>query len=216
MELGGCDPVKKIAVATVHGRAYYKLVTELQRRGLAFLSLKPWDTIPVSIKVILTTRDESWQISHPKILVFDAESSPEHVVDKAILAIQGKRGYEKVVVGVDPGKTYGIAVLCDNKILATLTALNSEVASHLIVDSLKRFPAETMLVRVGDGPAEYTKTLLDSLDKILPEDAVMEIVSEAGTSRVTKASVNRRVLKDTVSAIKIAGRNGRMLSRRNV
>jgi hypothetical protein len=44
----------------------------------------------------------------------------------------------------------------------------------------------------------------------------MEIVSEAGTSRVTKASINRRGLKDTVSAIKIAGRNGRMLLRRNV
>jgi hypothetical protein len=190
----------KIAVTTVHGRAYYKLVTELQRRRLPFLSLKPWDSVPISIKVVLTTR----------------ETTPEHAVDEALLAIQGKQGYEKVVVGLDPGKTCGIAVLGDHKILATLTASNNEKASHLVVDSLKRFPAETRVVRVGNGPAEYTKTLLDSLDKILPEDAVMEIVSEAGTSRVTKASVNRRVLKDTVSAIKIAGRNGRMLSRRNI
>lgn len=217
LEFEGCDLVKeKIAVATVHGRAYYELVTELQRRGLPFLSLKPWDPVPVSIKVVLTTRDESCKISHPKILVLDTESSLEHVMDNAFLAIQGKQGYEKVVVGVDPGKTYGIAVLGDNKILATLTALNSEVASYLIVDSLKRFPAEIMLVRVGDGPTEYTKTLLDSLDKILPEETVMEIVSEAGTSNITKTSVNRRVLKDTVSAIKIAGRNGRMFSRKNV
>jgi hypothetical protein len=217
VDLGWCDSVKaKIAVATVHGRAYYKLVTELQRRRLPFLSLKPWDSVPISIKVVLTTRDESPQISHPKILVFDPETTPEHAVDEALLAIQGKQGYEKVVVGLDPGKTCGIAVLGDNKILATLTASNNEKASHLVVDSLKRFPAETRVVRVGDGPDEYTKTLLDSLDKILPEDAVMEIVSEAGTSRITKASVNRRVLKDTVSAIKIAGRNGRMLSRRNV
>lgn len=206
----------KIAVATVHGRAYYKLVTELQRRGLPFLSLKPWDPVPISIKVVLTTRDESHQISHPKILAFNQESNPEPVVDKALLAIQGKQGYEKVVVGVDPGKTYGIAVLGDNKILATLTASNNEKASHLVVDSLKRFPAEARVVRIGNGPAEYTKTLLDSLDKILPEETVMEIVSEAGTSRLTKTSVNRRVLKDTVSAIKIAGRNGRMFSRRNV
>ncbi|MGD2066080.1 MAG: hypothetical protein PVI43_02780 [Candidatus Bathyarchaeota archaeon] len=206
----------KIAVATVHGRAYYILVTELQRRGLPFLSLKPWDTIPASIKVVLTTHDESHQISHPTILIFDPESNPEHAVDKVLLAIQGKQGYEKVVVGVDPGKTYGIAVLGDSKILATLTASNSDKASYLVVDSLKRFPAEARMVRVGNGPAEYTKTLLDSLDKILSEETVMEIVSEAGTSRLTKASVNRRGLKDTVSAIKIAGRNGRMFSRRNL
>ena len=206
----------KIAVATVHGRTYYRFVTELQRRGLPFLSLKPWDPVPLDIKVVLTTRDESPQISHPKILTFEQDSSPESVVDKALLTLQGKKGYEKVVVGVDPGKTYGIAILGDNKILATLTSSNKEEASHLVVDSLKRFPAEVRLVRIGDGPVEYTKTLLESLNRTLPEETLMEIVSEAGTSRLTNNSVNRRMLKDAVSAIKIAGRNGRMFSRRNV
>jgi len=206
----------KIAVATVHGRAYYRLVTELQRRGLPFLSLKPWDPVPLDIKVVLTTRDESPQISHPKILTFEQDSSPESVVDKALLTLQGKQGYEKVVVGVDPGKTYGIAILGDNKILATLTSSNKEEASHLVVNSLKRFPAEVRLVRIGNGPVEYTKTLLESLNRTLPEETLMEIVSEAGTSRLTNNSANRRVIRDTVSAIKIAGRNGRTFSRRKV
>jgi hypothetical protein len=43
----------------------------------------------------------------------------------------------------------------------------------------------------------------------------LEIVSEAGTSRLTSNSVNRRVVKDAVSAIKIAGRKGRAFSRKN-
>ena len=206
----------KIAVATVSGRAYYQLVTELNRKRLPFLSLKPWDPIPLHIKVVLTTREESHQVSHPQILIFEQHSNPETVVDEAILIVQGKQGYEKVVVGVDPGKTYGIAILGDNKVLATLTSSNIEEASHLVVDSLKRFPAEVKVVRVGNGPPEYTQTLLDSLDKALPEETLVEIVSEAGTSRLTNKSVNRRVLKDAVSAIKIAGRNGRILSRKNV
>lgn len=206
----------KIAVATVSGRAYYQLVTELNRKRLPFLSLKPWDPIPLHIKVVLTTREESHQVSHPQILIFEQKSNPETVVDEAILIVQGKEGYEKVVVGVDPGKTYGIAILGDNKVLATLTSSNIEEASHLVVDSLKRFPAEVKVVRVGNGPPEYTQTLLDSLDKALPEETLVEIVSEAGTSRLTNKSVNRRVLKDAVSAIKIAGRNGRILSRKNV
>jgi hypothetical protein len=206
----------KIAVATVNGRAYYQLVTELQRKRLPFLSLKPWDPIPLHIKVVLTTEEESHQVSHPQIIIFGQDSNPEAVVDEAILIVQGKQGYEKVVVGVDPGKTYGIAILGDNKVLATLTSSNVDKASHLVVDSLKRFPAEAKVVRVGNGPPEYTQTLLDSLDKALPEETLVEIVSEAGTSRLTNKSVNRRVLKDAVSAIKIAGRNGRILSRKNV
>ncbi len=206
----------KIVVATVSGRAYYELVNELQKKRLPFLSLKPWDPIPLNIKVVLTTEEESHQVSHPQILCFKQGSNPESVVDAAILIIQGKQGYEKVVVGVDPGKTYGIAILGDNKVLETLTASNIEKAAHLVADSLKRFPAEVKVVRVGNGPPEYTRTLLDSLDKDLPEETLMEIVSEAGTSRLTNKSANRRVLRDAVSAIKIAGRNGRILSRRNV
>jgi hypothetical protein len=206
----------KIAVATVNGRAYYQLVTELNRKRLPFLSLKPWDPIPLHIKVVLTTEEESNQVSHPQILLFGQGSNPETVVDEAILIVQGKEGYERVVVGVDPGKTYGIAILGDNKVLATLTSSNVDEASHLVVDSLKRFPAEVKVVRVGNGPPEYTQTLLDSLDKALPEETLVEIVSEAGTSRLTNKSVNRRVLKDAISAIKIAGRNGRILSRKNV
>ncbi len=217
MELGKCNPMKaKIAVATVSGRAYYQLVRELNRKRLPFLSLKPWDPIPLHIKVVITTREESHQVSHPQILLFEQESNPESIVDEAILLVQGKRGYEKVVVGVDPGKTHGIAILGDSKILTTLTSSNTEDAVRLVLDSLKRFPAEVRVVRVGNGPPEYTKGLLNSLDKDLPKETLMEIVSETGTSRLTNKSVNRRVLKDAVSAIKIAGRKGRIFQRKNV
>jgi hypothetical protein len=206
----------KIAIATVHGRAYYELVKELKRQGLSFLSLKPWDPVPLDIKVVITTRDESHLILHSQILPFEQGSNPEAVVDKAILTVQGKQGYEKVVVGVDPGKTCGIAVLGDDKVLETLTSSNIEDAAHLVVDRLKRFPAEVRVVRVGNGPPEYTKSLLNSLDEYLPEETLMEIVSEAGTSRLMNNSVNRRVLRDAVSAIEIAGRKGRVFSRKNV
>ena len=206
----------KIAVATVNGRAYYELVNELQRKRLPFLSLKPWDPIPLDIKVVLTTKEERNKVSYPKILLFEPESNPESVVDQALLIVQGKKGYEKVVVGVDPGKTYGIAILGDNKVLETATSSNTEDAAHTILDSLKRFPSEAEVVRVGEGPPEYTKTLLSLLDKALPEETLIELVSEAGTSRLTNNSVNRRVIKDAVSAIKIAGRNGRTFSRKNV
>jgi len=206
----------KIAVATVNGRAYYELVTELQKKRLPFLSLKPWDPVPVHVRVVLTTTAESNQISHPKIIVFEKGTNPESVVDEALLIIQGKEGYEKVVVGVDPGKTCGIAILGDNKVLETLTASNTEDAVHLVVGSLKRFPAEIKVVRVGEGPPEITKTLLSLLNTALPEDTLMETVSEAGTSRLTNNSVNRRVVKDAVSATKIAGRNGKTFWRQNI
>jgi len=204
----------KIAVATVNGRAYYTLVNELQRKKLPFFSIKPWDPVPLDVKVVLTTKEEQGQISHPKILSFKNESDPESVIDQAILIIQGKQNYQKIVVGVDPGKSCGIALLGDNKVIETLTTSSVEAATNLVVNSLKRFQAETRLVRVGDGTPEYTKTLLVLLNEQLPKDVMIQVVVENGTSRLANKSVNRRVLRDAISAIRIAGRNGRIFSRR--
>ena len=206
----------KIAVATVKGRAYYELVNELQRKRLPFLSLKPWDPVPLNIRVVLTTKEESSQISDSNILVFEEGSNPESIVDEAVLIIQGKQKYQKIVVGVDPGKNCGIAILGDNRVIETLPASHADSAARLIVNSLERFPAETRLVRVGDGAPDFAKKLLRLLDARLPEDVLLEVVGEAGTSRISNRSVNRRVLRDAASAVKIAGRNGYVLLRGHV
>jgi hypothetical protein len=206
----------KIAVATVNGRAYYELVNELQGKRLPFLSLKPWNPVPLNIRVVLTTKEESSQISDSTFLVFEKGSNPQSVVDAALLIIQGKQKYQKIVVGVDPGKSCGIAILGDNRIIETLTTSHADSAARLIVNSLKRFPSETRLVRVGDGAPEFAKKLLRLLDARLPEDVLLEVIGEAGTSRISNRSVNRRVLRDAASAVKIAGRTGHILLRGHV
>jgi hypothetical protein len=206
----------KIAVATVSGRAYYELVNELKRKHLSFSSLKPWDPIPLDIKAVITTKEESQQILHPQVILFGSGSNPESAVDKAILIVQGKRSYERVVVGVDPGKTYGIALLGDDKVLETRISSLLEDVVNLIVDRLKRFPAMVRVVRVGNGPPEYTKRFIHSLSEELPEEVVIEIVSEAGTSHLMSESANRRGLRDAVSATEIARRIGKVFPRKNV
>jgi len=204
----------KIALATVSGRAYYKLVNELKRKGLSFLSLKPWDPIPLNIKVVITTKEERHLVTHPNVLIFAYESNPTSVIDEAILVVQGKRSYEKVVVGVDPGKTYGVAILGDDNILETLNCSSLKEAINVIVDCLKRVPATVNVVKIGDGAPAYAKELLHSLDETLPQETVIEIVSEAGTSRFMSETAHQRGLKDAMSAIEIAGRKGQIFPRK--
>lgn len=206
----------KIALATVSGRAYYKLVNELKRKGLSFLSLKPWDPIPLNIKVVITTKEERHLVTHPNVLIFTYESNPTPVIDEAILVVQGKRSYEKVVVGVDPGKTYGVAILGDDNILETLNCSSLKETVDVIVDGLKRVPATVSVVKIGDGAPAYAKGLLHLMDETLPQGTVIEIVSEAGTSRFMNATAHLRGLKDAMSAIEIAGRKGQIFSRKKI
>ena len=203
----------KIALATVSGRAYYKMVNGLKRKGVPFLSLKPWDPIPLDVKVVITTKEERHFISHSNVLVFEYESNPTLVIDEALLGIQGKRSYEKIIVGVDPGKTCGVAILGDDTILETFSCSGLEETVNVIVDGLKRVPAAVRVVKVGDGAPSYTKELLPSLGKALPQETIIEMVSEAGTSRFMNETAHRRGLRDTMSAIEIAGRKGQIFAR---
>jgi adenosine/AMP kinase len=204
----------KIAVATVSGKTYYILVNELKKRGIAFLSLRPWDSIPFDVKVVLTTEKERASIRHPNIVIFKNESDSAMVVGEAIRIIQGKKDYEKVVIGVDPGETFGVAILGDGNILETVYCSSLEETLKVVLENLERIRASVKVVKIGNGAPTYTRELLSLLDEYLPKGVAIEIVSEAGTSHFIKDTVHRRGPRDMMSAKMIAGRQGQIYTRR--
>jgi len=206
----------KIALATVSGRAYYKLVSELKRQNLPFWSLRPWDPIPLDARVVITTKEERHLIAHPNVLTFDYESDPVTIINEAIRIVQGKPSYEKVIVGVDPGKTCGVAVLGDDSVVKAINCSSLQETVSAVVDSLDRVPATVIVVKVGDGAPAYAKELLHLLDEVLPEEVTIEIVSEAGTSRSVNETAHRRELRDVMSAVEIARRTGQVFPRKKI
>lgn len=204
----------EIALATVSGKAYYKLVNELKGRDIPFLSLTPRDPVPPSVKVVITTGKERRLITHPSVLIFNEEKDPATVVNEALRLAEGKRSYERVVIGVDPGKTFGLAVLGDGNVLETITCSSSEETVNTVMNVLNRAPAAINLVKIGNGAPAYTKQLLNLLDEALPEETAIEVVSEAGTSRFGREATHRREGKDVMSAIKIAERRGKIFHRK--
>lgn len=204
----------KIALATVSGKAYYLLVNELKKKGVPFLSLTPKRQISPDVRVVITTKKERHLIAHPDVVVYRNGANPAAVVEEAMRIAEGKRRYDKMVVGVDPGKNFGVAVLGDGVVVKTLNCSSSTSTVKAILEILNRVPAVDASVKIGDGAPLYTKELLRLLDKGLPGNVQVELVSEAGTSRFTGGTKHRRGLTDVESAIKIAGRRGKVLKRR--
>jgi len=205
----------KIAVATVSGKAYYKLVNELKSRGLAFLSLKPWDSMPLDIDVVITTKEERDLVKHPKVLVYEDSVDSAMIIDEAVRLIQGKKNYERVVAGIDPGETFGVAILADGNVIETFSCLSSEETVKAILQTFNKIPTSIYVVKVGDAPI-YMKELLRLLDDTLPKNVTVEIVSEAGTSHFARDTIHRRGIRDMMSAAMIAGRKGQLYSRRKI
>ena len=207
----------KIAVATVSGKAYYLIVNELKRKNIPFISLTPNDIIPIEIKVVITTKEEQHLIDHEKFLVYHDGVEPEALINEALQIIQGKEYYEKIVIGVDPGEVFGVAVLADGKVIETGNCFSVEETLDKIKNilrNLEKIPITSVSVKVGDGVPVYNEKLLQVLDNALPSNVMLESVSEAGTNRYLSETKHRRGLRDIVSAIRIAGRNGQTFPRR--
>jgi hypothetical protein len=206
----------KIAVATVSGKAYYLIVNELKKKNVSFISLRPSDSVPVDVRVVLTTKEERHLISHEKILAYNDGVEPEALINEALQIIHGKDFYERIVVGVDPGEVFGLAVLADGKVVETENCYSVEETLNRIksiLRSLEKTPANSLWIKVGDGVPECKEKLLRALDSALPSSVILESVGEAGTDRYLNETEHRRGLRDIVSAIRIAGRNGQSFPR---
>ena len=208
----------EIALATISGKAYYLVVKELKEKDMLFLSLVPGESIPTEIKVVITTKEERHFINHEKVLTYEEGVELTALINEALRIVQGKEHFEKIVIGVDPGKVFGLAVLADGKIIETTNCFSVEETIHKIESVLRNIgnaPTSCICVKIGDGVPDYKGKLLNALDKTLPPNVVLETVSEAGTNRNLHETKHRRGLRDIVSATRIAGRNGQKFSRRN-
>jgi len=207
----------KIAVATISGKAYYLIVNELKKKNMPFISLTPNDSIPIEIKVVITTKEEQRLIDHEKILVYNDGVEPEALINEALQIIQGKEYYEKIVIGVDPGEVFGVAVLADGKVVETGNCFSIEETLDKIKNilrNLEKISITSVSVKVGNGVPVYNEKLLRVLDDALPSNIMLESVGEAGTDRYLNETEHRRGLRDIVSATRIAGRNGQTFPRR--
>ena len=207
--------VSNTAIITSSGRAYYKLSTELKKRKIEFLSLTPDEAIPMSVRVIVTTDPDKNKIDHPRVFVYDANEDAAPVIESVIQAIRGKDRYEKLVLGVDPGKRFGLAIMGDCSVVRTTLLSSTEEAAKAIVEAVNRIDAVEKIVKIGNGAPASQSRLIELLDGDLPLNVVIESVEERGTTRhATNLPFEKKRVRDVNSAIQISLREGHRLNRR--
>ncbi|MFQ6077497.1 MAG: hypothetical protein ACE5Z5_15440, partial [Candidatus Bathyarchaeia archaeon] len=197
------------------GKAYYRLVAELKGRNIPFLSLRPTDTVPISVRVVITTAPERDSIQFSPVLVYDENEDPAAVVDEAVNITRGKRRYGEVVVGVDPGKRFGVAVVGDGAPLRYMRFFSVEGTAAGIAKVFGEVEADERVVRIGVGAKAYYERLVRLLDRMLPSDVRIEAVVEEGTTKnVGRLLRQRRLPRDVMSAVKISMRDGSEIERK--
>lgn len=207
----------KVAVATVQGKVYFVIVNKLKERNIPFLSLVPGETVPSEVKAVITTEQEKGRICHERLLVYDGKTEPDALTNELVKILQGKEAYEKVVIGVDPGEVFGLVVIADGKVNETGNCFSLQEVRKKTENIIKNvdFSLTVVTIKIGSGVPAY-KDLIETFDRALPPEVVLQVVSEAGTNRSLNHSKHRRGLRDIASAIRIAGRAGHVYPRRKI
>ncbi len=206
---------EKIAVATVSGKSYFLLINELKERNISFVSFIPGEPVPITAKVVITTEKEKPLIDHDRIVVYDEKKEPSTAVKEALKILQGKEKYEKIIIGIDPGEDFGLAVIADGKVVETRNCFGVHEISKEIGNITKTFDISAdITVKIGNGVPIY-RELVQTLNSELPSNVTLEVVSEVGTDRPARNDSHRRGLRDIASAIRIAARNGHVYPRRS-
>lgn len=202
---------KDVVIATLNGKIYFGLVERLKKRNIGFMIKKPWETIPLGVRVVFTTRDEAVYVKHHTIL-FCEEENLDKVVEEASAIIQGldEKSFDELIVGIDPGKTIGLAVVGRGIILKSSIHQNLKEVFQTLDKTVQSLKPKKVLVKVGMGGClnldfkreidKFTKLMWNKLNT--PFEVLF--VDEKNTTTIIKRRKIKKREKDIASAVEIA------------
>ena len=177
---------------------YHSIIEEARSRRLNLIVLTPSQPVPANVGAIITTEGESGDIdfSRDKIVIAD---KPQATLDKAVSLLFGEN-FEQVIIGIDPGKYPGMAVLGNNKTISVHHVSVGEVCP-LIKRIMREYDDKKITVRIGHGARLIRSQLING---ILDLGLAVEMVDETGTTPHLGKGVHGQVISDIIAAINIA------------
>jgi hypothetical protein len=190
--------MKVIGLVTEDFRFFHRMVRLLKMKGEPFVSLGFDDPVPDSVGAIITTTGERDRVRFNTVV---SDDDPDFAFKAARSVLRGKR-FSKVVVGIDPGRTPGIAVMGDGRIIDTEQVYCPEDVTETLVRMTWNLDFEQMLIRVGHGDPTNRNRIIHAVWHLADE---VEIVDETKTTK-------RTVTPDIDAAIMIAFTAGEKVS----
>ncbi len=203
----------KIAIQTEDMRLYYKLMKYLKAPRLITRFFATDQTIPIEDFDLIITTTVSAETIEPNIKIISLKSDEiePSIVPRIIGLIARKKTsiFRKLIIGIDPGKTIGLAAVCDGMLLyATTAKLNTLI--NKLKDVVVTFPSEEIVIRIGNRPPYVSNIIFNKLFSFLGKEPkfTLEIVEESFTTS-KNAKLKHQLGINEGAAFSIAQRSGK-------
>lgn len=163
------------------------------------------------MKVVITTAGEAPRICPGglELLIFD---DPQRTIDRAAGILRGNSRAAPLVIGIDPGRRPGIAVLSGDMVVAVHQVGVTDVAP-LVRKIAHDCHAAVAAIRIGSGARLLTAQIVNAL---LESGFRVELVDETGTTPYVGGNIHTSQVRDVIAAINIARIRGEPVGRQDV
>jgi hypothetical protein len=177
---------------------------------LAFESLLPQEAAESNTRLVITSRTEAKLLTKKEILL-DTELLENPVLSKARIfrSIMGEYHNDHLIIGIDPGNRIGISIIYLQNEIESLVVSSPKSAVDLVIAFLEGIQSKNKIVKIGDGDTCMSQYIARMIKRKLKNVVTIEIVDEHGTSLPKNTGMNRRGIRDKLSAKTIALRSGR-------
>ncbi|MBE0524698.1 MAG: hypothetical protein IBX40_10250 [Methanosarcinales archaeon] len=170
------------------------------------------DPIPFNIGSIITSITEATKINFDPKKIVTYEKDPNSTINAALRILKGKTWIGQIVIGIDPGKNPGIAVLEDGQVVEVHHVTAREV-TNVILQILEEYPNENTIIKIGNGARLVRTQLINSLHDL---NIPIEVVDETGTSPSMGRGLHSSEVSDIIAAINIAKLTGIVVGKQEV
>ncbi|RLF12446.1 MAG: hypothetical protein DRJ98_00710 [Thermoprotei archaeon] len=201
--------LSRIGVYATRAKDYYEIISELRRLNLDFVSLDPDSPLPKEIKVVLVAKEDALKMQGLNgVKVVEVKDKGISLLSARIrLALQGRDKFGELIVGIDPGETYGLAVVADSALIDYRVFREVDDLLNYVKDVVEAKLAVRTLLRIGDGSPKHRDKVLSTFSIGL-EGVEVEVVDEALASLTSIPSLDPPIPKDAASALHIALKEG--------
>ncbi len=198
----------EVAVLIQSPRKLYMALELLKQLGLHFVVCAPDDPACINADVLLVTENETPPSVDQRVVIVDDD--PETTGLDIMLRLRKVVHPSHIIVGVDPGMRFGLALVMDGQVItmgAASMPINAvDMTLRWIRWSFRRFPMVSPIIRVGTGSRLYAVLYTRGLFQRYP-GLHTEFVDERHTTHLNTS------VSDESAAVMIAARCGQVVSR---
>lgn len=204
---GVCLFVIKVTVATKNFRFLYRLNEILDGiKEIQINHVLPDEFIPENIDVVITTEIEKKSVDWKKKFIPKAFNR-YYLYSNICLMYIGKESFSEVIIGIDPGKTIGYAVVADGETIISVSEIYTAVdAVKEVISTFFNIETDKLVIKIGAGGGKIKDEIVQRLNDIFYDKVPIHIVREDFTSKTKPTSTEEKFSKNITSALLITAR----------